>query len=524
MRRLGEAPAGGEDGAGGEGARLARMGIPTRDRVPELRAALESYVDNALAHGRALDYLVADDATTPDARAATRAAVAEIAARRRVPIAYAGLDEKARYAAALAAHAGVPPAIVETALLNPEGCSFTLGANQNTLILHDAGHPMVHVDDDTRCHLAPVPGQLPGLALTSRTDPTELWFPAPGAPDLPDRVRVERDYLALHEALLGRAASACALEARRSGLDLDMASGALFRRLEARGGRVVVTLTGAAGDSGTGSMWAYLLLTERSRERLLTSEAAYRHAFTGRRVVRAAPRTTLTDGMFCMSMSIAFDGRTILPPFFPVQRNSDGAFGVVLRTCYRDAFFGYLPWVIQHAPAATRRSPFEAFFESLGHTPTVDRGCRLVGASRVEADRADPARSLRALGEVLERWAALPPADFEEIVRIQVLRARGVDLALLDDALVRHGRAPAFWARDVARAASTLRAALSRPSLAHPADLVEERGEEGGRALPAAHPALRRAAPLLARSLGGRRRPRAEGRAAGRAIDLRAAT
>jgi hypothetical protein len=155
----------------------------------------------------------------------------------------------------------------------------------------------------------------------------------------------------------------------------------------------------------------------------------------------------------------------------------------VLRTCFRDAFFGYVPWVIEHAPAAARRSSFEAFFESLGRTPTTDLLCLLVGASRVEADRADPARSVRALGEVLERWGSLPPADFEEIVRLQVLRARAVDLALLEDALDRSGREPAFWARDVERAAERLRAALTRPSLAHPCDLVAERGEEAGRAL-----------------------------------------
>src|SRR5262249_20760935 len=38
---------------------IATIGIPTRDRVPELVAALESHIDNALAHGRAVEYVVA---------------------------------------------------------------------------------------------------------------------------------------------------------------------------------------------------------------------------------------------------------------------------------------------------------------------------------------------------------------------------------------------------------------------------------------------------------------------------------
>jgi hypothetical protein len=475
LRRLGE-------GAGADApARVTRLAIPTRERVPELRRALASYAENALAHGRGMEIVVGDDASTPEARARTRAAVAELGARYPFRIAYAGLEEKTRYAAALAAHAGVPRPVVEHALLASEGCTNTTGANGNTLILHCAGALMAHVDDDTRCRVAPVPGQLPGLALTSRTDLTELWFPAPGAPDLPDRVLVDRDYFALHEALLGRSVSACAADARQSGLDLDRASGALFRRLEARGGHVACTLTGAAGDSGTGSMWHYLLLGERSRERLLVSEAVYRYAFTGRRVVRAAPRATASDGSFCMGMSLGLDARTLLPPFFPVQRNCDGVFGVTLRACFRDAFFGYLPWVIEHAPPEPRVASFEAFFASLGQVATGDLVCLLVAASRVEADRTDPARSLRALGEALERWGSLPLPDFEEIVRVQVLRARSMDLTMLDDALGRHGRAPAYWARDVERAADTLRATLSRRSIGYPDDLVEAFGEERAR-------------------------------------------
>jgi hypothetical protein len=464
-------------------ARVAALGIPTRERVPELRGALESYAGNALAHGRRLELVVADDAPDARARAETRAAVVEIATRLGVSIAYIGLEEKARYAALLADHAGVPRPLAEFALLNPERCGYTLGGNQNALVFHGAGEPMIHVDDDTRCRLAPAPGRLPGLALTSRGDPTELWFPGPGVPDLPDRVVVDRDYAALHEAVLGRRVTACAAEARRQALDLDGASGALFMALEDNGGRVACTSTGAAGDSGTGSMWHYLLLGDSSRARLLASEGLYRHAFTGRRVVRAAPRVALSDGGFFMSMSIGLDLRSLVPPFFPVQRNADGLFAVILRAAWRGATIGHLPWVVAHAPAGPRSSPFDGFFADLGRTPSVDLLCLLVSSCRLEADPTDPARSLRVLGEMLERWGRLPLADFEEIVRVQAVCARSQDLAMLEAALDRHGRAPAFWARDVERAAAALRAALPRRGLGHPAELMERFGDEAGRAV-----------------------------------------
>ncbi len=106
-----------------------------------------------------------------------------------------------------------------------------------------------------------------------------------------------------------------------------------------------------------------------------------------------------------------------------------------------------------------------------------------MGASRAEPDRAGPIAGMRALGQVFERWGKLPLPDFEEIVRLQALRARSLDLVVLEDALARHRRAPAFWARDATRAAETLRAALARPSIGYPADLVAAFGEEAARPL-----------------------------------------
>ena len=276
--------------------------------------------------------------------------------------------------------------------------------------------------------------------------------------------------------------SECVAEARRQGLSLEGASGALLQRLGGSG-RVACTLTGAAGDSGTGSSWHLLLLEGPSRGRLLGAEALYRHAFTGRRVVRVAPRASVTGGTFMMSMSIGLNLSRLVPPFFPVQRNADGLFAVLLRAAFPRAAMGYVPWVIEHVPALPRASPFPAFFAGLGRTAGVDLLCILLSSLGPEPDPEESRGNLRRLGDALGGWAALPPADFDEIVRIQVLRARSLDLELLNLALSRHGGAPAFWARDVERAAAAVRAALTEPWSSAPADLVDDFGEEAGRAL-----------------------------------------
>ncbi|APR86452.1 Hypothetical protein A7982_11801 [Minicystis rosea] len=465
-----------------EPPRIATLGIATRDRLPDVRAALESYLVNARDHGRTLEIVVAEGAVSEATREATRADLVALASRYGAAVFHAGMPEREAYAATLAARAGVPLDVVRFALLNPEGFPQDTGAGRNAILLHAAGELHVQVDDDTRCRLAPAPGRVPGLSLTSQHDPTESWFPAAGEPALPERVRVDRCYLAVHEELLGRNVAACADGARRQGLEVERASSAFFRRLSPAGGRVLATMTGSAGDTGTGSMWHYLLFGGRTRERLLASEDHYRRAFTSRQAVRAVPRAAVSDGIFCMSMSLGLDGRELLPPFLPVQRNSDGVHAFVVRMTQHGAFTGFLPWVIEHSPSRPRTSSFADFFASLGRTASEDMLCGLIATSGITPDPNDSRVALRALGATLARWGNLAAADFDDVVRTPVLRARSLDAQLLEEALLAHRGAPAFWARDVERAAAALQAALPRAAEVAPIDLTAAFGVEDGKA------------------------------------------
>ncbi len=484
VRRLQQArPA--EPAASGE--RIASLGVPTRGRAAGVGEALDTYVEDARRHGRSLDYVVADGAAGEAEAAPTRAVATEIAARPGVSLAYAGPAEKARYAAKLAARAGADPEIVAFALLGDARLPLGTGANRNALLLHAAGELLLQVDDDTRCRVRGAPDPLPGLAVTSVDDPTELW---PLAERLPATAGAGRAFVALHEDLLGRAAGDC-IAAVPGGLELGGATGMLFRRLAGRGGRVVATQSGSGGDAATGSMAHLLRLEGRSRERLLADEGTYQRALERRQVIRAAPRAAIGDGAACITMGLGLDARGVLPPFVPVQRNAGGVFAVVLRRCLHDALLGFVPWTVEHEPPEARDTSPAACWASFDGLLGNDLLRLLVAASRVEPDRVDAATeqpppaagaSLRALGEALSRWGSLPLADFEEVVRVQVLRARSLDLLLFEEALRRHGRAPAFWARDVDRAVALLRAGVPRPESAWPTDFVAALGEAEGRA------------------------------------------
>ncbi|MEO7328718.1 MAG: hypothetical protein ABI193_09085, partial [Minicystis sp.] len=460
---------------------ITTLAIPTSDRLDCLRTALDSYIDDSVRHERALEYLVVDSSDDEGVLTRTRALVEVIRARTGASLAYADRAEKARFGAALAKEGGFSPELIEFTFFNPDGVDFAAGGNRNAILLHTVGELALMVDDDTRCPVAPVPGFAPGLAITSQYEPSELWYPAPGEPSFSPSPRDDRSFVGVHEELLGKDVGTLALD-DPGGLDLDRASGLFFRRLGAEGGRVACTQTGGAGDSGTGSMWHYLMLAGPSRARLHTSEATYRHAFIHRRVVRAPTRATIGDGAFCMAMGLGLDNRRLLPPFMPVTRNGDGLFACALRLCMHDAYLGFLPWVVEHTPPAPRSSPFEELFASLRGIASNDILCHLLFGSRLEVDKQRPDENLRALGAILERWASQSAADFEEIVRLNVLRARAHDLASLEEILRRFQHKPDYWARDVERAAQVLREVIETPSFAYPADLVARFGEAEGRA------------------------------------------
>jgi hypothetical protein len=82
---------------------------------------------------------------------------------------------------------------------------------------------------------------------------------------------------------------------------------------------------------------------------------------------------------------------------------------------------------------------------------------------------------------MLERWGSWPLDELEELERVHVLRARTLDVAILEGVLRRYRRAPSYWARDVEEAIKRLRDALPRPTLGRPADLVATFGDERGR-------------------------------------------
>jgi hypothetical protein len=131
------------------GGRITTLGVPTRGRMESLHRCLVSYLDCCRRHDRPLAVVVVDDSPDADTQRTCREVVRTLPVVPGVERWYAGVEERQRFAAALARQSGVAAEVVEFALLNPEGCPLTTGAARNALMLHASGELMLQADDDT---------------------------------------------------------------------------------------------------------------------------------------------------------------------------------------------------------------------------------------------------------------------------------------------------------------------------------------------------------------------------------------
>jgi hypothetical protein len=488
----------------GGGAAIASIGIPTRGRPEALRRALASYARDIADSGRAIEIVVADDAGGDDADR-SREIVRDVARRFGVRARHADRAARARFAAEVAALAGVDPAVARAGLAPDEtSATFSAGASRNALLLAAAGTCALQADDDTVCDPRAAPALAAALALRSFEDPTEIWFDGGSGGSGEARPGVA----ALHERLLGGPAAAIVARAvSESGVDLARASTGLLGKIAA-GGRVACTQLGLRGDSGMGTMGYLLTLGQPSRGRLLASEPTYREAVEARRLTRAVTAETLTDQELCMTYAIGLDARVLLPPFPAAHRNEDGLFGAVLVACEPSAVFGHLPVTIGHEPEEPRRRPFEHVLSQAGLVGANDVVAGLVALSRSDVDTRSPARAMESLGSVLVAWTKVPAPEVFERIWWMLARRLAQRLSRIDMLLREASRAPAFWARDLDALADAVRARAEEPERAVPVEWEAERDRDAARAhaldhvraygeLLAAWPALSAAAATL---------------------------
>jgi hypothetical protein len=203
-----------------------------------------------------------------------------------------------------------------------------------------------------------------GLVLDGGEDPTRVALLSQAADGDRASQPVEGSLVELHESILGRSAAAIIDEYHEDHVSVARLTPEGVRAMSAPGTRVAISSAGIRGDSGA-RYPSFYLFSPAVRAQLEADQARYRELVASRNVLRASPSTTLSTGSFLMSTSLAFDGRDLLPPFFPMFRGQDLLFRGY-GACRREAgLWGMLQGaegdgvrVIGHSrPGPTTRGP-----------------------------------------------------------------------------------------------------------------------------------------------------------------------
>ncbi|MBA3442282.1 MAG: hypothetical protein H0T92_20700 [Pyrinomonadaceae bacterium] len=449
-------------------ASISTIGVLTRDRPDSLRRCLTSYIENGKRHGRACRFVVMDDSQSVEMRNHIRQMLGELRARCDVNLAYAGREEKKGFAAALAAAGDVPCEVIDFALFGIEELGCTVGANRNALLLDTPGELVCSVDDDTVCHIAQAPQMQTELAFDAAWEAMKFWF-FPNRASATSAVSfVEGDVLALHEQLLGRDLRQCAatfeseVNNSNAGWHFDEVNARSLRDLQHNRGRVLATFTGIVGDSGLHSPVNYLLLSGDSRQRLIASEEDYLTACTSREVIRAIDRPRVSANAWCVTTVYGFDNRRVLPPFMPMGWGEDDVWGFTMQTCCEDGYFGYLPWLVEHAPPETRIYPPDSITKAATlRNFQILLAC--LASFQIPPGPVSDSERMQALGRHLIALGEMEQLNFEEHLRLHIWRRQSEYISYLESLLRVYGGTPEFWASAVRHHIAALRAAFAQP-------------------------------------------------------------
>jgi hypothetical protein len=469
-------PAPAEDSAAP--ARIAWLAIPTCDRPDALRRALDSYLAHADARDRRISVLIADGASTVEARDRCQAMLIRCG-RDHPATSFVHYDagERQRLAQRLLDTDELPPDTVEFALFGGSYLGTRTGCNRNAMLLRTVGDLVLSVDDDTVCRVSQV-GEgvdLGRVIFREHDDVTDVWsfetrdaaceFVAPADVDL----------FAEHERFLGRAPGSC-IRADQT-VDVERACTHLIASLYNGTGRIYATYNGLVGDSATYSTLEFgNSPSAASRRRLLASESTYGRAVGSREVVRQVLSPTICHGGLSMSAFVGLDNRELLPPFIPVYWNEDGVFGAMLANSIDGGYAAHLPFALLHAPptsTAAWRSwhPGAALAEWRPAVRVCDVIMAFMMGWRGEHTR-DRRGRLQSLGRHFTEIGSLQADEFQEALRM-FLWARALDALSRQERLLREdGEAPAFWIDMLKQRMQRLLEAAAQPDYLLPSDLL----------------------------------------------------
>ena len=465
-------------GRGSQRLSISSLGMITRNRPQAALRCLRSFGEHFRTHGRRVRMTVVDSSDQAAAVGELQSGLVSTARELDTEIYWLGAADKVRLAADLARAADVDPSLLDFALLGDPLSTYDVGANRNALLLVQAGQAFLSSDDDMECSPRRAPGPQAPLLLTSGGASTQLVLHPDHQSATDSLVPLEDDLLDMHERVLGRSVGSCLGDLEDHEIQLGSFNAELMTSLLQGRAQVRASFGGYYGDAGA-SYPSFYLWSDAIRRQLLDGPEQYRQLVTSRQVVRLAPALTINDSSFSMCGSVALDARELLPPFFPIMRGEDLAFGSILRSCYQDALFAYVPHALAHRPWDERLGSMDRLWSAEPRpqaTFVVDHLLEAAAAAARLSAAGEP--RLRLTGRCLRELACLSSSDFLGLLNDRLLNARASSMARLQTLIDAAAGAPEYWVRDARRYLQHLLGALVSPERGIPQELTDRKPTE----------------------------------------------
>lgn len=459
----------------GEGVTLpesvTKVAIVTSHRTQSLESAVRSLLGNSQRHNQPMQISIFDDSQMDDAANDNIKMLRGINPPTQSTIRYAGAGDKLRYISALRDESGVDRRVLEFALFGLPFQRITTGANRNAALLDLVDCPFLFIDDDVTAHIACSTLHRAGVRLSSKPRGVRTEYYA----NIDDVVGSHRfsdqNVLALHSEYLGRSLADSILRSQIGTLDLDCTARLWLAALN-NTGNVAATQMGIIGHSGQASPRRLLYSTGQERAYHFSSEDRYHLARTARHVSRMADIFTITESPFCMTYALGLDNTRLLPPFFPIARNSDGVFGVALRMTNPDLYIGHLPYGILHRNLIEHPFSPTLVWESAVQATISEIVILLLQKSLIGNTVLKSDERFRAIGRCLMELGRREVPEFWRVIKDGLQIKYAERIAQLQGLLERFNHQPAFWAADVRMATNNIVEALASRDFGVPRDIV----------------------------------------------------
>jgi hypothetical protein len=439
------------------------VAVVTCERTDMLAQWLESRVGHPHFSERSIPLMVCDDSREKTTVRRNRELTDSAAKRYPGALRYYGMEEKSRYISRLltaCATEGVDGALIRFASEGPpdSGSFVQVGANRNTALLLAGGRDILFSDDDIHYRAYRLPQSSGGGVRYAPAENLPVRF-FPSLDECMKFVVPFREFDLPGEIVRHLGIPLNPLPDGNE--DLSMLSPSMARCIEEGNARIGMVTAGHYG-----ARW-FEHPSFITSGRLSTNDPFYEDEEIYHKVMRqginisAADVMTAADGLFLQGGSMALDMELAVPPFFPVDRHEDPAFGVLLRRCNPESYVLHLPAALEHD--LSPKSMF-ASDEEYAAIPGPGRFNQLiVDALTRRLISGDGEGRLREAGCRYRELALLSQGSFGEYLKNlyqgYVRGRRG----FLEYQLDLYQAQPLWWANDMKRTISALESSLEDP-------------------------------------------------------------